>query len=218
MTDGQARWTAPGRLRWAAAVAVLLAFVLGGVWLAVGPDRAASGPAAATARTEDAAPSAPASLLEMPPVVSDGASADPTGSPGEAAPLPGLETGPRPPRWLVAAPLPPAARAHGRLVPGFPRDVLPTPRWARVRSSSVSAQGRTLQVTLAAGFGRSRAALVEHYRAVLLGLGFAASPSSSLGGGDAVTFSRRRDTVALSLDPDRPTYTLFAVLHAGPRL
>jgi hypothetical protein len=229
------------------AVCVALSLVGAGVWWAARSSapsdtaaRAASAPAAARSVTAGSDPTGPAEgaagpgggpsagstapsdpsgtsrLLEVPQPGSSDAPVEPTPS-NAAASLPGLRPAPHLGRWLVSAPLPGPASARGRLVRGFPRAVLPTPGWAAVRSSSVSSQGTTLQVTLRAVATKRPAAVIEHYRSALVARGFGFAPAAAAPGRQALEFTRRSDSVVLTVGPGRSAYSLFAVLHAAPR-
>ena len=172
---------------------------------------------AAPGQTGATTPASPAATVR-----SEDAGEGPTQPPADAAPqeqpvrLPGAPPAPHVGRYLVSRPLPANAQAHGRLVAGYPSTVLPTPRWVQVRRSSVASSGSTVQISLQARSARRANALLEHYRSALIARGFGVFPAQALGTEQAERFSRRADSVVVTVDPRRSTYSLYAVLHAAP--
>ena len=126
--------------------------------------------------------------------------------------LEGVPTAP-----LVAAPLPRAASARGRLVTRFPLELRPT-RASRVETSSMSPSGDRLQVALVASTSLAPADVLLAYRTRLAGRGLveqAAPPATA--GSQAAAFRRGRSTVTVSVAPQGAgtSYSVLASLHTG---
>lgn len=116
---------------------------------------------------------------------------------------------------LVTTPLPRAASAQGRLLPGFP-DALRPDRATRVQSSSVSPSGDRLQVGLVATSSRSPEQVLLAYRTRLARRGMAETASPpSIAGSRAAAFRRDGSVVTVTVTP-RGSGTSLAV-HASLR-
>lgn len=118
---------------------------------------------------------------------------------------------------LVSFPLPKAASATGKIVAGFPSDALPLAPGSHVSSSSVSPQGKTLQVSLVATAANAEPlAVMQFYQTHLgvLGLGAAQAPASA--GSTAMWFTRGTDKVTITVTAAKggeTNYIIFGVLH-----
>ena len=118
---------------------------------------------------------------------------------------------------LVSKPLPETASSRGRLVRGYPSDVLPTIPGSQVRSSSVSSSSRGVQVAFTGSATLKAEAIAAHYRLALAPYGFTESAVPAVGGSTALGFNRGSDSLVLTTTPagKRTTYSLFGVLRAG---
>lgn len=103
----------------------------------------------------------------------------------------------------ISGPLPASASASGRLVAGFPSDVLPQAPNSRIAASSVAAQASRLQVTLEASTDRAVTELLSFYRTALAKYGMYDAPAPAAAGSTAVTFSRDADSVTITATPAR---------------
>ncbi|MFZ3454197.1 hypothetical protein [Arthrobacter sp. 7Tela_A1] len=120
---------------------------------------------------------------------------------------------------LINLPLPPADAAEGRLVGGFPEQLVPPAPATEVVSSSVAASGNTLQAGLrATGAAVPRDVLAfysEHFR----NLGFQPGAEETVGGTTSAVWSYGTSSVTLSIGPEAGgtamDYSIFAVLRAG---
>lgn len=118
---------------------------------------------------------------------------------------------------LVKAPLPGEGSANGKLVAGFPTDVIDTAPSSALKSSSVSPQGNILQVSLVAHSKVEPLAVMQFYQKQFaqLGLGAAQAPASV--GSSAMWFTRGTDKITVTTTPrdDGGTeYSVFGILHA----
>ena len=86
---------------------------------------------------------------------------------------------------LVSKPLPETASSRGRLVRGYPSDVLPTIPGSQVRSSSVSSSSRGVQVAFTGSATLKAEAIAAHYRLALASYGFTESSVPAVGGSTA---------------------------------
>lgn len=168
-----------------------------------GPPRTPSAaPTSAEAPTPAEAP-APPKQIEVP------------SSTPSAAALPGLTPVPSPDRPLVRRPLPPPGLAHGRLVEGYPRRILPPVQGTDIDTSSLGVHGRRLQVTLTGRTRRSADAVLLFYRLRLTSLGFTevGTPTSDL---TEVDFRHGKDVATLSVtgSAGEASYSLISTLHA----
>lgn len=118
---------------------------------------------------------------------------------------------------LVTSPLPKAASATGKIVAGFPSTALPPAPESHISSSSVSPQGKTLQVSLVATVPNAEPlAVMQFYQTHLgaLGLGAAQAPASA--GSTAMWFTRGTDKVTITVRAAKgggTNYIVFGVLH-----
>lgn len=214
-----------------------LAAILGGT--AVVLDQMAAGPpgpsAGSTVQRPDATPGGPASAKAGEPAAGTGtgtgtatgggAGAATGGSPDGSSPAPvGREvlppvsetpTGlpvPSPPAALIRMPLPATASAQGKIVDGFPSDVLPFPDGTVVVSTGVSSADGALQVAADAIVASSQDSVVGHFQQILGPLKFWSEPVRAAEGQRAVRFSRGNDSVTLSTATTGTGSTRFMLL------
>ncbi|GAA4710886.1 hypothetical protein [Nocardioides conyzicola] len=104
-----------------------------------------------------------------------------------------------------------ATAARGRLVPGYPAELLPVaPRGSIVTSSLSPSTGR-VQVALVARRSQSPAAVLSFYRARLARAGFHEHAIAAVGGASATAFTRDDNRVVITVDPGRAqTYSVQA--------
>ena len=123
---------------------------------------------------------------------------------------------PSPPAALIRTPLPASGSAQGKVVDGFPVNVVTFPDRTVVVSTSVSSDDRTLQVTAVGIVDLSPAQTTGHFQQSLLALGFQAESVSS-GDGRSIRLSRGTDTVTVSITTTgtgSTRFTLLGTLHA----
>lgn len=119
---------------------------------------------------------------------------------------------------LLEGPLPATASRRGAVVAGYPTSLVPAMTGSTVRSSSVSAHQRKLQIALTAWVGRSPDAVALFYRSRLAPLGFVDRPVAAVGGSTAIAFRRGQHSLVLTLTPQgkrSSVYTLWGTLHPG---
>lgn len=197
------------------------------------------GPAAAPA-TSAAAPTAPAGDIVAGTAPGPGTDAAADGGAGKApgtstdSPLPlpvGREvlppvsaspTGlpkPSPLAALVREPLPEAASTRGKIVNGFPADILPFPTGTTIVSTGVSSAEGTLQVTADALVPLSQDSVVGHFQQILGPLEFWSEPAQAREGQRAVQFNRGDDSLTLATSTTgtgNTRFMLLGTLHAVP--
>jgi cytoskeletal protein RodZ len=118
---------------------------------------------------------------------------------------------------LVSSPLPKAASATGKIVAGFPSAVLPLAPGSHVSSSSVSPQGKTLQVSLVAATTTEPLAVMQFYQTHLAALGLSAAQAPANAGSTAMWFTRGADKITITATAAKgggTKYIVFGVLHA----
>jgi hypothetical protein len=175
-----------------------------------GPESPGAGPAPSAAALPPAVGAPPSQAASgpaghqiqevLPPV-----SAAPTGLPM-----------PSPPAALIRTPLPASASAQGKVVDGFPANVVTFPDRTVMVSSSVSSEDRTLQATAVGIVDLSPAQATGHFQQSLLALGFQAESVAS-GDGRSIRLARGTDTVTVSITTTGTggtRFTLLATLHA----
>ena len=118
---------------------------------------------------------------------------------------------------LVSKPLPKTRSSRGRLVRGYPSDVLPVIPGSRVRSSSVSSSPQGVQVAFTGSAPSTAQAVAAYYRLALAPYGFTEAAVPAVGGSSAVGFTRGGDSLVLTTTPagKRTTYSLYGLLRAG---
>jgi hypothetical protein len=161
----------------------------------------AAPPGAAVTPSPAASDPAGRQVLEVPPPAGDA----PTGLPM-----------PSPPAALIRTPLPPSGSAQGKVVDGFPVNVVTFPDRTVVVSTSVSSEDRTLQVTAVGIVDLSPAQTTGHFQQSLLALGFQFESAAS-GDGRSIRLSRGTDTVTVSITTTgtgSTRFTLIGTLHA----
>ncbi|MDE8670299.1 hypothetical protein PY310_17105 [Pseudarthrobacter sp. H3Y2-7] len=123
---------------------------------------------------------------------------------------------PSPPAALIRTPLPAPASAQGKIVDGFPANVVSFPDRTAVVSTSVSSEDRTLQASAVGIVDLTPLQTIGHFQQSLLALGFQ-SESVSSGDGRSVRLSRGTDTVTVAITTTgtgSTRFTLLATLHA----
>ena len=161
-----------------------------------------NGASTPTAGSADSSAPAPSGREVLPPV-----SATPSGLPA-----------PSPPAALINLPLPATASAKGKIVDGFPADVISFPKGTVFISTAVSSSDGFLQVTADAVVAQSQDSVVGHFQQVLGPLKFWSEPVPSAQGQRAVRFSRGSDSVTLTTSPTGTGGTrimLLGKLHAA---
>lgn len=165
--------------------------------------------------------SAPASSAGPTPpgsgVVPTQGPAAPTGQP-DASGTPG-PTQPPSPAAVATVPviteLPTPAAAVARLVPGFPA-VLAPPEGAVVTLSGISNDGSSAEVSLVARSDEPVAAVVDHYRASLVPIGFAEARPRTDETGTTASFDRGSEHVLVTAWEDGNFSVHASVVPAPP--
>lgn len=139
---------------------------------------------------------APAGGEVLPPV-----SASPAGLPIPSSPAP-----------LVRTPLPATASAQGKIVDGFPADVLRFPEGTVVVSTGVSAADGALQVAAEGIVASSQDSVVGHFQQILGPLKFWSEPAQAAQGQRAVRFSRGNDSLTVTTSTTGTGGTRFMLL------
>ena len=118
---------------------------------------------------------------------------------------------------LVTAPLPKTASAKGKLVAGFPSEVIPIPSGLTISSSSVATQGDHLQATVVGTSTASEADVQSFYQAAFAKLGMTAAVAPAGASDTATTFSRGSDsiTVTTTAQTSGTALSIFGVFTAG---
>lgn len=157
----------------------------------------ATGAAAKPAEgTADGSASAPAGREVLPAV-----SPSPSGLPM-----------PPPPAPLISLPLPATASAQGKIVDGFPADVISFPEGTVVVSTGVSSADGSLQISADAIAASSQASVVGHFQQVLGPLKFWSEPVQAAEGQQSMRFSRGNDSVTLTTSTTGTGSTRFMLL------
>ena len=144
----------------------------------------------------DGSAPAPAGREVLPPV-----NASPTGLPA-----------PSPPAPLISLPLPATASAQGRIVDGFPGEVIRFPEGTTVVSTAVSAADGSLQVSADAIVASTQDSVAGHFQQVLGGLNFWSEPLPAAEGQRSLRFSRGADSVTLTASTTGTGSTRFMLL------
>ena len=118
---------------------------------------------------------------------------------------------------LVTEPLPKSASATGKLVTGFPTDVISLPAGMKIESSSIATQGVHMQVTVVGTSAASVGDVQSYFQAVFTKLGLTAVVTPAAPGTTATSYSRSSDsiTVTTSADSGGTHVSVFAVFTAG---
>lgn len=98
----------------------------------------------------------------------------------------------------VSLPLPDSASAEGKLVKGFPTQVISVAPHSTVTGSSVASEGSRLQVTLTAESSLAVVDVLDFYRTELAKVGLLDTPALALSGSSALVFARGDHTITLS--------------------
>ena len=189
------------------------------------PHPSESGSGGATGAGEPTeAPSASAAPSEAVPSVAatSPAASDPSGRrvmevlpPASAAPT-GLPM-PSPPAPLIRTPLPASGSAQGKIVEGFPVNVVTFPDRTVLVSTSVSSSEKALQVTADGIVELSTAQVTGHFQQTLLALGFQSEAVTGVEGQQSIRLSRGTDTVTVAITTTgtgSTRFTLLGNLHA----
>lgn len=103
--------------------------------------------------------------------------------------------------------------ARGRLVRGYPADLIPSVPSSAIVSSSVAPSSDRVQVALVGRRSTDPAAVLGFYRTVLGGFGFRDTQVRSVGGAESAAFRRGEDRVVVTVDPaPGRTYSVYANL------
>jgi hypothetical protein len=154
---------------------------------------------------------------EAPPAAVTGRSAEsgvpqPSGTGTGEAPA----VTPAPTAALIRIPLPASASAQGKVVDGFPANVVTFPERTVVVSTDVSSQERTLQARAVGIVDLTPVQTTDYFQQTLLALGF--QPESvATGDGRSISFARGADTVTVAITTTgagKTRFTLLATLHA----
>jgi hypothetical protein len=124
---------------------------------------------------------------------------------------------PSPPAALIRTPLPESGSAQGKVVDGFPVNVVTFPERTVVVSTSVSSSDQTLQVTADGIAELGTAQVTGHFQQSLLALGFQSEAVTSRDGQQSICLSRGTDTVTVALTTTgtgSTRFTLLGTLHA----
>ncbi|GAA2136911.1 hypothetical protein GCM10009825_22560 [Arthrobacter humicola] len=212
-------------------VGVGVAAIFGGTALAL--DQKTAGPAADSSVAAAAGNSVPTAQSSANPSKTEagtgtgategtatptgGSAGGPSRAPGRevlppaSAPPSGLPAPSAPPA-LIRTPLPPTASAQGKIVDGFPIEVLRFPEGSVVVSTGVSATDGALQVAADAIVASSQDSVVGHFQQILGPLKFWSEPVRSAEGQRAVRFSRGKDSLTLTTSTTGTGGTRFMLL------
>lgn len=118
---------------------------------------------------------------------------------------------------LVTAPLPKSASAKGKLVTGFPSEIIPIPTGLKIATSSVATQGEHLQATVVGTSTGSEADVQSFYQAAFTKLGMTAAVSPAGAGDSATSYTRGSDsiTVTTTATTSGTGLSIFGVFTAG---
>jgi hypothetical protein len=126
---------------------------------------------------------------------------------------------PSPPAAVVNAPLPGAASAKGKVVEGFPSQVLPFPDRTVIVFTGVSPSGNILQATAEGIVELAVEKVTGHFQQVLQGAGFRSEEAAAEAGEQALRFTRGNDSVSVTLSMTGTGSTRFSLLgnfHTEP--
>jgi hypothetical protein len=99
----------------------------------------------------------------------------------------------------LTLPLPPAASAQGKVVAGFPVDIVPVSPDSVVVATSVTGQGDRLQIALQSTSATPPVDVLAFYRTKLAGLGFLEEATPAADGTVAANFIRGGDGLVVSV-------------------
>ncbi|WP_159809965.1 hypothetical protein [Cellulomonas citrea] len=179
-------------------VTLLLAGCVGSP--APAPSTSSSRPAPGSEGGPVTAPATPGASAGAPASPGQGTTPASESLPGFTAPtgLPGLSPAAGSGSTLTG-PAPSDATAQGSLVAGFPSAVVPVPDGVEVVTSSVSGQGTRVQAALLGSSAAAPADVQAAYAGALAREGFAGTPTATVDGSTAVTYSRGVDGVVVSV-------------------
>lgn len=142
-------------------------------------------------------------LEVLPPV-----SASPTGLPM-----------PSPPAALVSEPLPAAASGQGKVVEGFPSNILTFPDSTVMVFTGVSPSEGTLQATAEGIVEIAMEKVVGHFQQILQSRGFLSEEAPAATGQQAIHLARGKDSVTVSFSitgTGSTRFTLLGNFHTEP--
>lgn len=113
---------------------------------------------------------------------------------------------------LISLPLPATASAQGKIVDGFPADVIAFPEGTVVVSTGVSSAEGSLQISADAIAASSQASVVGHFQQILGPLKFWSEPVQAAEGQQSMRFSRGNDSVTLTTSTTGTGSTRFMLL------
>lgn len=118
------------------------------------------------------------------------------------------------PRILPGA-APAIANALGRLATSFPETVPPAPQ-SQIQSSSLTSEGSSVQLTLAARTTLPQPEILDFYRAQFAQYGLIDVPAPAVEGSTALLFTRDDDSITLTVTPvdGGVDYIVFGALTA----
>ena len=162
---------------------------------------------ATTRSVEPGAPNAGSEVVSGPDESAPASAALPAGPGGRSTTEP-----------LLAAP-PRTASRRGALVAGFPDSIVPVASGSSVRSSGVSSQRDTVQVSIVAESPRSPAAVLGFYRRALRAHDFVETAAPAAAGSVASQFARGDDrlVVTTSRVRDATSYSVYGTLRSRDR-
>lgn len=143
---------------------------------------------------------------------------DPASAPAGREVLPAVSPSPSglpmppPPAPLISAPLPATASAQGKIVAGFPVDVIPFPDSTVIVSTGVSSAEGSLQIAADAITPSSQDSVVGHFQQILGPLKFWSEPVPAAQGQQSMRFSRGNDSVTLTTSTTGTGSTRFMLL------
>jgi hypothetical protein len=124
---------------------------------------------------------------------------------------------PSPPAPLIRTPLPASGTAQGKVVDGFPVNVVTFPDRTVLVSTSVSSSDTTLQITADGVVELSAAQVTGYFQQTLLALGFQSEAVMGVEGQQSIRLSRGADTVTVAMTTTgtgSARFTLLGTLHA----
>ncbi|MFF1829778.1 hypothetical protein [Paenarthrobacter sp. NPDC058040] len=141
-------------------------------------------------------------LEVLPPVT-----ATPTGLPEPSSPAP-----------LLKGSLPAAGAASGKVVDGWPNEILSLPAGTTIGSTSISTSGDVLQLSADGIVGKPQQAVLDAFRAELVPHGFWSEDAPASDGAVATRFVRGADTVTVSVSvtgTGNSRFQLLGSLHSA---
>lgn len=119
---------------------------------------------------------------------------------------------PSEPAPLLSGSLPKPGSATGKLVDGWPGDIVALPGGTAVGSTSVSSSGNVLQVSADGVLSKPQNEVLDSFRQSLAAHGFVAVSAPAADGSVASSFSRGADTVTVSVSTTGTGASRFQLL------